>query len=129
MTVTGTSWKPLRRSRAPISISRSATKTAEEMANHFNFTADQRQRLSELLAEENRRLWSAVLYGIYSRDDAIVKVALSQVGNVGGEPYWSWYGFNSRVEWCACFVSWCFNECGYLDSGNRPEICRVHRRR
>ena len=97
-------------------------KTAEEMANHFNFTADQRQQLSELLAEENHRLWSAVLYGIYSRDDAIVKVALSQVGNVGGEPYWSWYGFNSRVEWCACFVSWCFNECGYLDTGTAPKF-------
>ena len=97
-------------------------KTAEEMAEHFNFTADQRQQLSELLAEENRRLWSAVLYGIYSGDDAIVKVALSQVGNVGGEPYWSWYGFNSRVEWCACFVSWCFNECGYLDTGTAPKF-------
>ena len=97
-------------------------KTAEEMADNFNFTADQRQQLSELLAEENRRLWSAVLYGIYSGDDAIVKVALSQVGNVGGEPYWSWYGFNSRVEWCACFVSWCFNECGYLDTGIAPKF-------
>ena len=97
-------------------------KTAEEMADNFNFTADQRQQLSELLAEENRRLWSAVLYGIYSGDDVIVKVALSQVGNVGGEPYWSWYEFNSRVEWCACFVSWCFNECGYLDTGTAPKF-------
>lgn len=97
-------------------------KTAEEMAEHLNFNADQRQQLSELLAEENRRLWSAVLYGIYSGDDVIVKVALSQVGNVGGEPYWSWYGFNSRVEWCACFVSWCFNECGYLDTGTAPKF-------
>ena len=97
-------------------------KTAKEMAEHFKFTADQRKQLSELLAEENRRLWSAVLYGIYSGDDAIVKVALSQVGNVGGEPYWSWYGFESRVEWCACFVSWCFNECGYLDTGTAPKF-------
>ena len=97
-------------------------KTAEEMADNFNFTADQRKQLSELLDEENRRLWSAVLYGIYSGDDAIVKVALSQVGNVSGEPYWSWYGFNSRVEWCACFVSWCFNECGYLDTGTAPKF-------
>ena len=97
-------------------------KTAEEMADHFNFTADQRQQLSELLAEENRRLWSAVLYGIYFGNDAIVTVALSQVGNVGGQPYWSWYGFNSRVEWCACFVSWCFNECGYLDTGTAPKF-------
>ena len=97
-------------------------KTAEKMADRFNFNANQRQQLSELLAEENRRLWSAVLYGIYSGDDAIVKAALSQVGNVGGEPYWSWYGFNSRVEWCACFVSWCFNECGYLDTGTAPKF-------
>ena len=87
-------------------------KTAEEMADRFNFNADQRQQLSELLAEENRSMWSAVLYGIYSRDDAIVTVALSQIGNVGGQPYWSWYGFNSRVEWCACFVSWCYNQAG-----------------
>ena len=97
-------------------------KTAEEMAEHFKFTADQRKQLSELLAEENHRLWSAVLYGIYSGDDVIVKVALSQVGNVGGGPYWSWYGFNSRVEWCACFVSWCFNECDYLDTGTAPKF-------
>lgn len=97
-------------------------KTAEEMADNFNFTADQRKQLSELLDEENRRLWSAVLYGIYSGDDAIVKAALSQVGNAGGEPYWSWYGFNSREEWCACFVSWCFNECGYLDTGTAPKF-------
>lgn len=97
-------------------------KTAEEMADRFNFNADQRQQLSELLAEENRSMWSAVLYGIYSGDDAIVTVALSQIGNVGGQPYWSWYGFNSRVEWCACFVSWCANECGYIDSGVIPKF-------
>lgn len=97
-------------------------KTAEEMADNFNFNADQRQQLSELLAEENRSMWSAVLYGIYSGDDAIVTVALSQVGNVGGQPYWSWYGFDSRVEWCACFVSWCANECGYIDSGVCPKF-------
>ena len=97
-------------------------KTAEEMAEQFNFTADQRQQLSELLAEENRKLWSSVLYGIYSGDDAIVTVALSQVGNIGGEPYWSWYGFGSRVEWCACFVSWCANECGYIDTGVCPKF-------
>lgn len=43
---------------------------------------------------------------------AVVDIAKSQVGNVGGYPYWSWYGFNSRVEWCACFVSWCYNQMG-----------------
>ena len=97
-------------------------KTAEEMADLFNFNADQRQQLSELLAEENRSMWSAVLYGIYFGDDSIVTVALSQIGNVGGQPYWSWYGFESRVEWCACFVSWCANECGYIDGGVIPKF-------
>ena len=42
----------------------------------------------------------------------LVELAKRQVGNVGGQPYWSWYGFNSRVEWCACFVSWCYGQMG-----------------
>lgn len=96
-------------------------KTAEEMAAQYGFDEEQKEQLAELLAEENRSLWSAVLYGIYTEDGAIVSVALSQVGNVGGEPYWSWYGFSSRVEWCACFVSWCANECGYIDTGVIPK--------
>lgn len=96
-------------------------KTADEMADAYNFTADQQAQLAELLAEENRSMWSSALYGIGVGDGEIVVVALSQLGNVGGQPYWSWYGFNSRVEWCACFVSWCANECGYLDAGVIPK--------
>ena len=46
----------------------------------------------------------------------LVELAKRQVGNVGGYPYWSWYGFDSRVEWCACFVSWCYNQ---LEKVNR----------
>ena len=42
----------------------------------------------------------------------LVELAKRQVGNVGGQPYWSWYGFNSRVEWWACFVSWCYGQMG-----------------
>ena len=45
-------------------------------------------------------------------NQAVVDIAKSQVGDVGGQPYWSWYGFNSRVEWCACFVSWCYGQMG-----------------
>ena len=55
-------------------------------------------------------------------NQTIVEVALTQVGNEGGEPYWSWYGFDSRVEWCACFVSWCADQCGYLESGIIPQF-------
>lgn len=54
----------------------------------------------------------------------IVSIALSQIGNVGGKPYWSWYGFESRVEWCACFISWCANESGQLNI-SIPKFSRV----
>ena len=97
-------------------------KTAEEMADQFGFNEDQREQMAELLADENNSLWSQVLYGITGGDGEIVTVALSQVGNVGGEPYWSWYGFGGRVEWCACFVSWCANECGYIEAGVIPKF-------
>ena len=53
---------------------------------------------------------------------AMVAVAQSQLGNVGGEPYWSWYGYNDRVEWCAIFVSWVADQCGYLDTGVLPKM-------
>ena len=43
---------------------------------------------------------------------AMVAVAQSQIGNVGGAPYWSWWGLDYRVEWCAIFVSWCADQCG-----------------
>lgn len=97
-------------------------KTAEEMAGQLGFDETQRERLVELLADENDILWTQVIYGIHGSGGGIVAVSLSQVGNVGGEPYWSWYGFDSKVEWCACFVSWCANECGYLEAGVFPKF-------
>ena len=97
-------------------------KTADEMADQFEFSEAQREQLAALLEDENNMLWTSVLYGIGASDDAIVTVAMSQIGNVGGQPYWSWYGFESRVEWCACFVSWCANECGYIDAGIIPKF-------
>lgn len=54
-------------------------------------------------------------------DQMLVEVARSQLGNIGGDPYWSWYGFDSRVEWCACFVSWCCDQCGYIESEVVPK--------
>ena len=53
---------------------------------------------------------------------AMVAVAQSQIGNVGGAPYWSWWGLDYRVEWCAIFVSWCADQCGYLDAGVLPKM-------
>lgn len=90
-------------------------KTVEEMMEQYGFTEDQKSQVAELLAQDSS-MWASVLYGA---DDQIVAVALSQLGNVGGEPYWSWYGFGSRVEWCACFVSWCADQCGYIETGTR----------
>jgi len=44
----------------------------------------------------------------------IVQVALNEeeLGEdvtKGGQKYWSYMGFSSRVPWCASFVSWCAN--------------------
>lgn len=65
-------------------------------------------------------------FGNHSTNDSIgqdmVDLALSQVGQRGGQPYWSWYGFSSRVEWCATFVSWVANEFGLIESGELPKF-------
>lgn len=97
-------------------------KTADEMAKQYGFNEEQKALLKELLSEEYASIWSSVLYGISAGDGEIVAVAASQIGNVGGEPCWSWYGFGSRVEWCACFVSWCSDQCGYIDTGIIPKF-------
>ena len=55
-------------------------------------------------------------------NQAIVEIALTQVGNVGGELYWSWWGLSERAEWCAMFVSWCADQAGLLDTGAIPKF-------
>lgn len=97
-------------------------KTPSEMATTYGFTSQQNEILTELLSDEFADLWSSVLYGISGGSKKIISVAVMQIGNSGGQPYWSWYGFGSRVEWCACFVSWCANECGYIDAGIIPKF-------
>lgn len=52
----------------------------------------------------------------------LVEVAESQIGNKGGKPYWSWYGFDEPVDWCACFVSWCADKCGYIKADKFPKF-------
>ena len=59
-------------------------------------------------------------YGFGTGDNAIVEVARAQIGNVGGDKFWRWYGFTSHVHWCACFVSWCADQCGYTKAGIIP---------
>lgn len=97
-------------------------KNANEMADIYNFSREQRIQLLELINDKYASMWSAVIYGSSVGSNDIVTVACSQIGNIGGELYWSWYGFNFRVEWCACFVSWCAEQCGYIDAGIIPKF-------
>ena len=96
-------------------------KTAQQMAEEYGFDEKQLGYVTELLSDEYSDLWTSLSVPGVGSDDIVV-VALSQVGNVGGQPYWSWYGFSSRVEWCACFVSWCSEQCGYIESGAMPKF-------
>ena len=59
------------------------------------------------------------LPGIGGSGAPMIQIALSQEGS-GGQTYWSWYGFNSRVAWCACFASWCADQAGLIDAGLVP---------
>lgn len=97
-------------------------KSIEDMMNQYHFTPMQKQQVNELQKEEYASLWSSVIFGTSVGSPNIVQIALSQVGNVGGQPYWSWYGFTSRVEWCACFVSWVANQAGYIDTNVVPKF-------
>ena len=49
-------------------------------------------------------------------------VSGSQLGNEGGQKFWSWWGFTQREEWCACFVSWCAEQAGLLQNGAVPRF-------
>lgn len=96
-------------------------------ANAVEFSAIQAERLGWDSYGDTQYVSHVLRYYPYGRaftdggNQAIVEVALTQLGNKGGQPYWSWYGFESRVEWCACFVSWCAEQCGYLESGTIPK--------
>ena len=97
-------------------------------ANAVEFSTMQAQRLGWESYGDTQYVTHVLQYYPYGRaftaggNQAIVEVALTQLGNEGGQPYWSWYGFSSRVEWCACFVSWCADQCGYIDSGLIPKF-------
>lgn len=58
-------------------------------------------------------------------DVKITQVAAAQIGNQGGRKFWKWYGYSERVDWCAIFVSWCANQCGYIKSGIIPKFAGV----
>ena len=96
--------------------------------NAVEFSTMQASRLGWSSYGDTQYVAHVLKYYPYGRaftaggNQAIVEVVLTQLGNQGGQPYWSWYGFNSRVEWCACFVSWCADQCGYIESGLVPKF-------
>ena len=98
------------------------SKTLENMMNEYGLNISERDKVKELLSDEYSSLWNNTIYGLSLGSPDMVQIALSQVGNVGGEPYWRWYGFNERIEWCAVFVSWVSYQAGYLQSGIMPKF-------
>ena len=62
------------------------------------------------------------LQGYNYGNGQIASVALTQLGNEGGQKFWSWYGFDSHVAWCACFASWCGDQAGLIESGKMPKF-------
>jgi hypothetical protein len=100
-------------------------KTAMQIAEEYMWNEDAKKQVQELLSDDYAKMWNAVIYGSGGNSD-IVAVALAELeGNAGGKKYWSWYGFDTYEEWCACFVSWCASECGYIESGIIPKFASV----
>jgi hypothetical protein len=98
-------------------------KTVDEMSTLYGFNSQQTEWLVELLKPEYHSLWNALLFGITSiGDGSMIEIADMQIGNVGGEVYWRWYGFSDRVPWCAIFVSWVAEQAGLIDAGIIPRF-------
>ena len=95
-------------------------KTADEEAKSLSFTEKQLAELSELLSDKYASLWSQLLIGVGTSSDKLVNIALSQLGNKGGEKFWRWAGSSKRIAWCALFVSWCADQAGLRSSGKVP---------
>lgn len=62
--------------------------------------------------------WFTGLFG----NGQLVTIAKSQLGNEGGQKFWSWWGFTERQEWCACFVSWCADQAGLIQKEVVPKF-------
>lgn len=94
--------------------------TAAEEASKLSFNIEQMAQLNELLDTKNASLWAELLRGIGLGSSELVNLALSQLGNEGGEKFWKWAGLSERCEWCALFVSWCGDKTGLMAAGQIP---------
>lgn len=55
----------------------------------------------------------------------VIDLVNSQAENAGGEKYWSWWGYQSRVLWCQIFVSWIMWQAGVpVDVYGKYENCQ-----
>ena len=99
-------------------------KSKEEIMNKHLFTNVQREQVEELLSSEYSSMWSSVINGTPLGSPSIVELATKRLeeDNKGGETYWRWYGFNERVAWCACFVSWVADQLGYIEANVIPKF-------
>ena len=100
--------------------------SVSEISALYGFTAEQQRWLEELLLPEYNALWNTLLFGVsFIGSGTLIEIAESQIGNIGGEIYWRWYGFSSRVPWCAIFVTWVAYQAGYIESGALPRFASV----
>lgn len=101
------------------------SKKVDEIMNNYNFTDKEKELVNELLSDNYKLVWNNVIYGSLKGNYQIVEVAKQQVGNIGGEPYWRWYGYDERVEWCAIFVSWVAEQVGLIQKNIIPKTAGV----
>ena len=94
--------------------------SAGEEAAALSFNTEQMAQLNELLDPKYATFWAELLRGIGLGSSELVNLALSQLGNEGGEKFWRWAGLDTRCEWCALFVSWCGDQTGLRASGQIP---------
>lgn len=101
-------------------------KAKEEEIRQEQIRIEEEKKEEERRAAEKRSYELAYNYieptGVGNVD--VVNIAMSQVGNIGGYPYWSWYGFSSRVDWCSIFVSWVADQAGVLNTAI-PKFARA----
>ena len=62
-------------------------KDADEEAKSLSFTVKQLEELNELLSDKYASLWSQILIGVGTGSDKLVTIALSKIGNKGGEKH------------------------------------------
>lgn len=62
--------------------------------------------------------------------EQIVQVALAEEGTTDGSEYWQFVVGSQFIDgnstpWCACFVSWCAEQCGFIEDGIFPRSASV----